>query len=648
MLLAELGARARPRADDARLGARARARAGAAQGRASSGSPRAAGSAGSGFRRSGGPRRAGAGARGGCPAASLAIVHLPAGLWPLALDGPAAAATRRAASRRSSKRPAAGGAGRDRASRAVASLHGSPRGRSAGSPRAVRSPGSSPAAGRQAGARGSLAGWSRTAPARSPRTEARRCRWCSARRSRSCSRPRCSSALGGALTGTARAQRAADLAALSGARSLRDDFPRLFAPPRLPERRAEPAPSGQGASIWPEPRRRRARPRARNGVDPRRLRVSFPDAGSFAPLRVRAEVTASVDRGALPGPRARRPGAPRPPAAPSGSRPAPRPRRRRPAGADGGSRAMATGGGYSGPLAYRQGKPMRPDVAAAFDRLAAAARRDGDRAGDQLGLPLRRRAGAAVRRSTPTRAGWRRRASRFTAARPSSTSGRRPPTRGWPRTRAASASCSATAGSRGTSASRAARRPCSARPATPAATGRRRRRDGAPARAAGLRARRASAAPILRSAARWNVSAGAARRAADGRVQLQPVRGLAAPARRGSPSSCPGPPPPTASTTRSTPPAAIDAQAHLMSDLLRQFGVACRSPSPPTTPARRRWPPATASRRSPRPRPTSPASSACWAARGSWRRPTLEVRLVRRAGMKPGRVMNQRFRFLSQ
>ncbi len=34
-------------------------------------------------------------------------------------------------------------------------------------------------------------------------------------------------------------------------------------------------------------------------------------------------------------------------------------------------------------------------------------------------------------------------------------------------------------------------------------------------------------------------------------------------------------------------PAAIDAQAHLMSDLLRQFGDRCRSPSPPTTPAPR-------------------------------------------------------------
>ncbi len=34
-------------------------------------------------------------------------------------------------------------------------------------------------------------------------------------------------------------------------------------------------------------------------------------------------------------------------------------------------------GEYTGPLAIRQGKPMRPDVAAAFDRMEAAARRDG-------------------------------------------------------------------------------------------------------------------------------------------------------------------------------------------------------------------------------------------------------------------------------
>jgi hypothetical protein len=38
---------------------------------------------------------------------------------------------------------------------------------------------------------------------------------------------------------------------------------------------------------------------------------------------------------------------------------------------------VASGGGYSGPLAYRQGKPMRPDVGIAFDRLESGARRAG-------------------------------------------------------------------------------------------------------------------------------------------------------------------------------------------------------------------------------------------------------------------------------
>ena len=40
-------------------------------------------------------------------------------------------------------------------------------------------------------------------------------------------------------------------------------------------------------------------------------------------------------------------------------------------------RTTVGGGGYDGPLAYRMGKPMRPDVAQAFDRMAAAARRAG-------------------------------------------------------------------------------------------------------------------------------------------------------------------------------------------------------------------------------------------------------------------------------
>ena len=32
--------------------------------------------------------------------------------------------------------------------------------------------------------------------------------------------------------------------------------------------------------------------------------------------------------------------------------------------------------GYHGPLAYRTGQPMRPEVAQSFDRMAAAARRE--------------------------------------------------------------------------------------------------------------------------------------------------------------------------------------------------------------------------------------------------------------------------------
>ena len=41
-------------------------------------------------------------------------------------------------------------------------------------------------------------------------------------------------AIAGALTGKARAQRAADLSALSAARSMRDDLPRLLSPRLLP------------------------------------------------------------------------------------------------------------------------------------------------------------------------------------------------------------------------------------------------------------------------------------------------------------------------------------------------------------------------------------------------------------------------------
>jgi hypothetical protein len=178
-------------------------------------------------------------------------------------------------------------------------------------------------------------------------------------------------AIGGAITGTARAQRAADVAALSGARSMRDDFDRLFAPAFLPN--GSPNPAHLSKAEYLARARAAVRHAARmNEVPAGRLLVRFPDADSFAPMRVRAKVRAEVDREALPGPDRARGGRrvgiqvvasaeaeASPPASWSGMP------------------TMATGGGYSGPLVYRQGEGMRPDVAAAFDRMAAAARRDG-------------------------------------------------------------------------------------------------------------------------------------------------------------------------------------------------------------------------------------------------------------------------------
>jgi hypothetical protein len=174
-------------------------------------------------------------------------------------------------------------------------------------------------------------------------------------------------ALGGAVTGKSRAQRAADLAALSAARSMRDDFERLFVPARLPDGGPNPAHLDK-PSYLERANAAAVQAARRNGVDPARLRIVFPDGDSFAPLRVRAQLAATNDlpagtpdvavkveaeAAAAPPAQASTPAVP-PAAAPT-----------------------ASGGGYSGPLAYRQGKPMRPDVAAAFDRLAAAAAADG-------------------------------------------------------------------------------------------------------------------------------------------------------------------------------------------------------------------------------------------------------------------------------
>jgi len=166
-------------------------------------------------------------------------------------------------------------------------------------------------------------------------------------------------AIAGAMTGKGRVQRAADLAAISAARSMRDDLPRLLSPARLPN--GLPNPWHLEKAAYMARARSAAFDSARaNGVGMARLRLSFPDQGSFAPVRARAAVLAELelgeDKAKIEASAVAEVGAP--------------------SSSSGGS-AMAAGGGYSGPLAERQGEGMRPDVAAAYDRMAAAAAQAG-------------------------------------------------------------------------------------------------------------------------------------------------------------------------------------------------------------------------------------------------------------------------------
>jgi Transglycosylase SLT domain/D-alanyl-D-alanine carboxypeptidase/Putative Flp pilus-assembly TadE/G-like len=163
-------------------------------------------------------------------------------------------------------------------------------------------------------------------------------------------------AIAGALTGKARVQRAADLAAISAARSMRDDLPRLLSPPTLPNGLPNPAHMEKPVYLW------RARVAAygaarANEVGIGRVRVSFPDLVSFAPVRVRAKVLGELRVG----------GTRRPVLASAVAEAA------APALSAGSMPTIASGGGYSGALVYRNGEGMRPDVASAFDRMAAAA-----------------------------------------------------------------------------------------------------------------------------------------------------------------------------------------------------------------------------------------------------------------------------------
>ncbi|MCB0863183.1 MAG: D-alanyl-D-alanine carboxypeptidase family protein [Solirubrobacterales bacterium] len=165
-------------------------------------------------------------------------------------------------------------------------------------------------------------------------------------------------AISGAVTGKARAQRTADLSAMSAIRSMKDDLPRLLAPPRLPN--GLPNPAHMPKSVYLSRARLAAvRAAVTNGASPLAVSVRFPDSYSYAPVRARVSIATSVRPGtgggshrAPPNWAEARIGIP----VSMGSVP-----------------SMASGGGYSGPLAERQGHGMRPDVAAAFDAMSTAA-----------------------------------------------------------------------------------------------------------------------------------------------------------------------------------------------------------------------------------------------------------------------------------
>src|SRR3954466_15275684 len=164
------------------------------------------------------------------------------------------------------------------------------------------------------------------------------------------------------LAGVARAigvrgdpQRAADLGALAAARALREAYPRVFAPAVI---RGRPDPDHLERSEYLAIGQRMATvPARRNGAAD--VDVTSP-GDALAPRRVRVVVHDRIELG---------PGA-------SVSGDATADAELVPPGAVGGGGAPG-GGGEAGPLDFRRGKPMRPDVAQAFDRMSAAAAADG-------------------------------------------------------------------------------------------------------------------------------------------------------------------------------------------------------------------------------------------------------------------------------
>jgi hypothetical protein len=154
----------------------------------------------------------------------------------------------------------------------------------------------------------------------------------------------------------ARAQRAADLGALAGARAMHDAYERLFEP--VYADRARPGPRHLSKAAYLALGRAAAQ-RVARANDAHDARVTFPDDRSFAPVRIRVTVRDSFE---LRTGEARRSA---PIEAHAEAELAPP------------DDLAATGGDYEGPLAERQGERMRPDVARAFDRLERAARSGG-------------------------------------------------------------------------------------------------------------------------------------------------------------------------------------------------------------------------------------------------------------------------------
>jgi hypothetical protein len=259
---------------------------------------------------------------------------------------------------------------------------------------------------------------------------------------------------GQALGARGKHQRAADLAAVSAAQVMSRQYGRLFEPAVFENGLPNPRhlSNEQYLALARAAALRGAR---RNGVAASRVEVDFP-AADFAPTQI--EVSTSGEA------RVR-----------LGERPA---RERIPVAARAtaeiapdlnvafGMPTHGTGGGYDGPLAYRMGKPMRPDVAAAFDRMAAAAPAPTSPSAPAFAptwpppstawpprpaakpastspsapafapTPNSRCCGTRI----PTPNGSPLPAPACTATPPSSTSAPRSPTRGWPSTTGASAS----------------------------------------------------------------------------------------------------------------------------------------------------------------------------------------------------------------